>query len=309
MVRNPDQLSIKKLDKAPELEDAQVISEDLEGQSFLSSLGKRVREARSRRGETRKLVARNAGVSERHLAHLEAGEGNISIVLLRRIAQALEMSIQDLLIEEDEDTAEKRLVRRFLSRLPAHRVEELVFRLMRDFGSDEAVRRERIALIGLRGAGKSTLGQKLAKELNLTFVELDEEVQKETGMPSAELFSLYGQGGYRRIERRVMEKIISGSQRVVISVGGGVVSEAENYDYLLANCYTVWVKAQPEEHMARVVAQGDLRPMAGNDEAMKDLKNILDRREPLYARADGIVDTSGESVEKSYAKLRSLVLA
>jgi XRE family aerobic/anaerobic benzoate catabolism transcriptional regulator len=309
MVKTPEQLSIKKLDKAPELEDAQVISEDLEGQSFLSSLGKRVREARSRRGETRKLVARNAGVSERHLAHLEAGEGNISIVLLRRIAQALEMSIQDLLIEEDEDTAEKRLVRRFLSRLPAHRVEELVFRLMRDFGSDEAVRRERIALIGLRGAGKSTLGQKLAKELNLTFVELDEEVQKETGMPSAELFSLYGQGGYRRIERRVMEKIISGSQRVVISVGGGVVSEAENYDYLLANCYTVWVKAQPEEHMARVVAQGDLRPMAGNDEAMKDLKNILDRREPLYARADGIVDTSGESVEKSYAKLRSLVLA
>ena len=228
---------------------------------------------------------------------------------MRRIAHALEISVQDLLITEDEDTAEKRLVRRFLSRLPAHRVEEVVFRLMRDFGSEEAVRRERIALIGLRGAGKSTLGQKLAKELNLSFVELDEEVHKETGMPSSELFSLYGQSGYRRIERRVMEKIISGTQRVVVSVGGGVVSEAENYDYLLANCYTVWVKAQPEEHMARVVAQGDLRPMAGNDEAMNDLKNILERREPLYARADGIVDTSGESVEKSYAKLRSLVLA
>lgn len=309
MVKNPDSISIKKLDSAPELEGAASIDADLEGQSFLSTLGQRVREARNRRGETRKLVARNAGVSERHLAHLEAGEGNISIVLLRRIAHALEISVQDLLITEDEDTAEKRLVRRFLSRLPAHRVEEVVFRLMRDFGSEEAVRRERIALIGLRGAGKSTLGQKLAKELNLSFVELDEEVQKETGMPSSELFSLYGQSGYRRIERRVMEKIISGSQRVVISVGGGVVSEAENYDYLLANCYTVWVKAQPEEHMARVVAQGDLRPMAGNDEAMNDLKNILERREPLYARADGIVDTSGESVEKSYAKLRSLVLA
>ena len=309
MVKTTESSLIKNLESAPALEGALVVSDDSEGQLFLSALGKRVREVRDRRGETRKLVARNAGVSERHLAHLEAGEGNISIVLLRRIAQALETSIQALLIDEDEDTPEKRLVRRFLSRLPAQRVEEVVFRLMRDFGSDEAVRRERIALIGLRGAGKSTLGQKLAQELNLNFVELDAEVQKETGMPSSELFSLYGQAGYRRIERRVMEKIISNSQRVVISVGGGVVSEVENYDYLLANCYTVWIKAQPEEHMARVVAQGDLRPMAGNDEAMNDLKSILERREPLYARADGIVDTSGEGVEQSYAKLRSLVLA
>ncbi len=309
MVKTPETLLIKSLENTSAIEGAIATSDDLEGQTFLSALGKRVREVRDRRGETRKLVARNAGVSERHLAHLEAGEGNISIVLLRRIAHALETNIQDLLIDEAEDTPEKRLVRRFLSRLPAQRVEEVVFRLMRDFGSDEAVRRERVALIGLRGAGKSTLGQKLAKELNLNFVELDQEVQKETGMPSSELFSLYGQAGYRRIERRVMEKIISNSQRVVISVGGGVVSEVENYDYLLANCYTVWIKAQPEEHMARVVAQGDLRPMAGNDEAMKDLKSILERREPLYARADGIVDTSGESVEQSYAKLRSLVLA
>lgn len=309
MVKTPETLLIKSLENTSAIEGAIATSDDLEGQTFLSALGKRVREVRDRRGETRKLVARNAGVSERHLAHLEAGEGNISIVLLRRIAHALETNIQDLLLDEAEDTPEKRLVRRFLSRLPAQRVEEVVFRLMRDFGSDEAVRRERVALIGLRGAGKSTLGQKLAKELNLNFVELDQEVQKETGMPSSELFSLYGQAGYRRIERRVMEKIISNSQRVVISVGGGVVSEVENYDYLLANCYTVWIKAQPEEHMARVVAQGDLRPMAGNDEAMKDLKSILERREPLYARADGIVDTSGESVEQSYAKLRSLVLA
>lgn len=309
MVKIPSESTPKNIEILSQSEDVANANADVEGQSFLSNLGKRVRDARDRRGETRKLVARNAGLSERHLAHLEAGEGNISIILLRRVAQALEIDIQDLLVEESEDTPEKRLVRRFLSRIPTHRVEEIVFKLMRDFGSEEAVRRERIALIGLRGAGKSTLGQKLAKELNLTFVELDQEVQKETGMPSSELFSLYGQSGYRRIERRVMEKIISGSQRVVISVGGGVVSEAENYDYLLANCYTVWIKAQPEEHMARVVAQGDLRPMAGNDEAMNDLKNILNKREPLYGRADGIVDTSGESVEKSYAKLRHLVVA
>ncbi len=280
-----------------------------ENQQFLLTLGKRVREIRDRRGETRKLVARNAGVSERHLAHLEAGEGNISIILLRRIAHALDISIQDLLVADTDDTPEKRLVRRFLSRLPAHRVEEIVFRLMRDFGSEEAVRRERVALIGLRGAGKSTLGHLLAKELNLNFVELDQEVQKETGMPTSELFSLYGQSGYRRIERRVMERIITSSERVVMSIGGGVVSEAENYDYLLANCYTVWIKARPEEHMARVIAQGDLRPMAGNEEAMEDLKKILVRREPLYSRADAVVDTTGDSVEASYAKLRSLVFA
>jgi XRE family aerobic/anaerobic benzoate catabolism transcriptional regulator len=248
-------------------------------------------------------------VSEWHLAHLEAGEGNISIILLRRIAHALDISIQDLLVADTDDTPEKRLVRRFLSRLPAHRVEEIVFRLMRDFGSEEAVRRERVALIGLRGAGKSTLGHLLAKELNLNFVELDQEVQKETGMPTSELFSLYGQSGYRRIERRVMERIITSSERVVMSIGGGVVSEAENYDYLLANCYTVWIKARPEEHMARVIAQGDLRPMAGNEEAMDDLKKILVRREPLYSRADAVVDTTGDSVEASYAKLRSLVFA
>lgn len=309
MVNSAEKSLLNAISETESLDSVVASHQDDDGHAFLLNLGKRVRDVRDRRGETRKLVARKAGVSERHLAHLEAGEGNISIVLLRRIAQALEISIQDLLVIESEDTPEKRLVRRFLSRLPAHRVEEVVFRLMRDFGSEEAVRRERIALIGLRGAGKSTLGHLLAKELNLNFVELDTEVQKETGMPTAELFSLYGQSGYRRIERRVMEKIISSLDRVVMSVGGGVVSESENYDYLLANCYTVWLKAKPEEHMARVVAQGDLRPMAGNSEAMNDLRNILVRREPLYSRADAVVDTSGESVEASYAKLRSLVFA
>jgi XRE family aerobic/anaerobic benzoate catabolism transcriptional regulator len=309
MVNSPEKSLLKTVADTDSVESVLSSQQDADSHAFLLNLGKRVRDIRDRRGETRKLVARNAGVSERHLAHLEAGEGNISIVLLRRIAQALETSIQDLLVIDSEDTPEKRLVRRFLSRLPAHRVEEVVFRLMRDFGSEEAVRREKIALIGLRGAGKSTLGHLLAKELNLNFVELDTEVQKETGMPTAELFSLYGQTGYRRIERRVMERILSSTDRVVMSIGGGVVSEQENYDYLLANCYTIWVKATPEEHMARVVAQGDLRPMAGNSEAMNDLRNILVRREPLYSRADAVIDTSGESVEASYANLRSLVFA
>lgn len=276
---------------------------------FLMSLGKRVREIRDRRGMTRKLVAREAAVSERHLAHLEAGEGNVSIVLLRHISRALDVSLIELLAPEAEDTVEKRLIRRFLERLPQHRLEEVVFRLMRDFGHEEAVRRKRIALIGLRGAGKSTLGGKLANEMGVPFIELDREIERETGMPARELFALYGQAGYRRIEHRTLERLFREQNEGVISVGGGAVSQPETYDLLLSNCLTVWVKAQPEEHMARVLAQGDLRPMAGNDEAMEDLKRILDARESLYAKADTVVDTSGETVEQSFLKLRQLVMS
>lgn len=274
---------------------------------FLATLGKRVREIRDRRGMTRKLVAREAAVSERHLAHLEAGEGNVSIVLLGHIARALGVSLIELLAPETEDSVEKRLIRRFLERLPQHRLEEVVFRLMRDFGHEEAVRRKRIALIGLRGAGKSTLGGRLAREEGMPFIELDREIEKETGIPSREIFSLYGQSGYRRIEKRTLERVIREHPRAVLSVGGGAVAQPDTYELLLANCLTVWVKASPEEHMARVMAQGDLRPMAGNDEAMEDLKRILEAREALYAKADTAIDTSGEAVDESFMKLRQLV--
>ena len=276
---------------------------------FLAALGKRVREIRDRRGMTRKLVAREAAVSERHLAHLEAGEGNVSIVLLRHISRALDVSLIELLAPEAEDTVEKRLIRRFLERLPQHRLEEVVFRLMRDFGHEEAVRRKRIALIGLRGAGKSTLGSRLASEMGVPFIELDREIERETGMPARELFALYGQAGYRRIEHRTLERLCREQDKGVISVGGGAVSQPETYDLLLSNCLTVWIKAQPEEHMARVLAQGDLRPMAGNDEAMEVLKRILQARESLYAKADTVVDTSGETVDESFMKLRQLVMS
>lgn len=274
---------------------------------FLTGLGKRVREIRERRGMTRKAVARDADVSERYLSQLETGEGNISIILLRRVASALDVSLLDILSPESEDTVEKRLIRRFLERLPQARLEEVVFRLMRDFGQEEATRRKRIALIGLRGAGKSTLGNRLATDLNAPFIELDREVERETGMPIAEIFALSGQAGYRRTERRTLERVMRDNPRAVISVGGGLVAQQDTYDYLLSNCFTVWVKASPEEHMARVIAQGDLRPMAGNDEAMTDLKRILEARDPLYSRADGMVDTSGESAEESFSKLRRLV--
>jgi XRE family transcriptional regulator, aerobic/anaerobic benzoate catabolism transcriptional regulator len=270
---------------------------------FLQSLGKRVRQMRTRRGMTRKAAALAADVSERHLAQLEAGEGNVSIVLLRRIAAALNVSLVDLFSPEADEPVEKRLIQRFLEQLPAHRLEDVVFRLMRDFGHEEKERRMRIALIGLRGAGKSTLGAKLSAEINVPFVELDQEIEKESGMPLAEIFSLYGQSGYRSIERRALGRVLEQNDRAVISVGGGVVSEKETYDYLLSHCYTVWIKAQPEEHMARVMAQGDFRAMAGRDGAMEDLRRILESREPLYRKADMVLDTSGSTVEESFAKL------
>lgn len=272
-------------------------------------LGKRVREVRNRRGMTRKTVAREAEVSERHLAQLEAGDGNVSIVLLRRIAAALSVSLVELFVPEAEEPVEKQLIQRFLERLPVHRLEDVVSRLMRDFGPEEKVRRMRVALIGLRGAGKSTLGARLSQETNTPFIELDREIEKDTGMPLGEIFSLYGQSGYRAIERRTLERVLHAYDRAVLSVGGGVVSEKETYDYLLSNCYTVWIKAQPEEHMSRVIAQGDLRAMAGSNQAMEDLRRILEAREPHYRKADMSLDTSGDSVEDSFAKLKRALRA
>jgi XRE family aerobic/anaerobic benzoate catabolism transcriptional regulator len=180
-----------------------------------------------------------------------------------------------------------------------------VSRLLREFGAEEKLRRMRVALIGLRGAGKSTLGSRLAQESDIPFIELDREIEKDTGMPLAEIFSLYGQSGYRAIEKRTLERALNESRRAVVSVGGGVVSEKETYDYLLANCYTVWIKAQPDEHMSRVIAQGDFRAMAGSDQAMEDLRRILEAREPLYRKADMVLDTSGNSVEESFSKFKA----
>ena len=276
---------------------------------FLVFLGKRVRQLRNVRGMTRKIVARDADVSERHLAQLEAGEGNVSIVLLRRIAAALNVSLVELFGPETEEPVEKQMIQRFLERLPNHRLEEVVLRLTRDFSPGEKARRRRIALIGLRGAGKSTLGAKLAEESAMPFIEMDGEIEKDAGMPLAEIFALYGQSGFRAIEKRTLERVLNENERAVLSVGGGVVSEKETFGYLLSHCYTVWIKAQPEEYMRRVMAQGDFRIMAGNDHAMEDLRRILEAREPLYRQADMELDTSGSSAEESFSKLKTTLQA
>jgi XRE family transcriptional regulator, aerobic/anaerobic benzoate catabolism transcriptional regulator len=290
----------------PNLNDAAEKSQNAD-ENFLSSIAKSVRAARARRGLTRKQLAHEAGVSQRKLSQVEMGEGNISVVLLRRITNALNISFAELFADAISPQPGKRFIQDFLERLPDHRVKDVAQKLLREFGEDVKLRWSRLALIGLRGAGKSTLGAKISKEFKAPFVELDAEIEKDAGVPLAEIFSLYGQSGYRRIERRTLERVLQQHERVVISIGGGVVSEKENYDYLLKNCFTIWIKAQPEEHMARVIAQGDFRAMADNDEAMEDLRRILEAREPLYARADGIVDTSGETVEQSVAKLKNVI--
>ncbi len=279
----------------------------LTDQAFLQGVGSRARLLRERRGMTRKALAREAEVSERYLAQLESGEGNMSIVLLRRVATALGSRLVDILESHELGGVERRMITRLLDSVPAHRLEDLAFRLMREFGREEAMRRCRIALVGLRGAGKSTLGQKLAAERGLRYVELDKEIELESGMTLPELFSLYGQTGFRRFERRILDRLIDENAQMVLAVGGGVVAEEETYNFLLNKCFTVWLRASPEEHMARVVAQGDLRPMAGNIEAMDDLKRILAAREPLYRKADAVVDTSGQTPDASLKALRDSV--
>jgi XRE family aerobic/anaerobic benzoate catabolism transcriptional regulator len=273
---------------------------------FLEKVGRRVRELREERGLTRRLLANRADVSERYLGQLETGEGNVSIMLLRRLALVLNVPISELL-EIEPEQLEQRSVRRFLQQIPRHRMPDLLSRLEREVGSEREGRRHRVALIGLRGAGKSTLGRRLSQELGAPFLEMDREIEAESGLPLSELFSLYGQAGYRRFEGRCLNRIIKEYPQAVLSVGGGVVSEARTYDFLLANCFTVWLKASPSEHMQRVIAQGDMRPMAESHEAMEDLKRILIGREPQYRKADVTVDTSGISVDASFARLRDVV--
>jgi XRE family aerobic/anaerobic benzoate catabolism transcriptional regulator len=285
---------------------APAIGQEPADTEFLAALGRQVREVRERRGMARKALSQSADVSERYLAQLEAGEGNVSVLLLRNVARALGVPMTDLL-DPRENSVEHRLIRRFFERLPQHRLEDVVFRLMRDFGHEEAARKKRITLIGLRGAGKTTLGSALAAQIKYPFVELDREIEREAGISLSEVFLLYGQAGYRRIERRCLERVIGAHAEMVMTVGGGIVSEPETFNLLLHSSFTVWIKASPNEHMARVVAQGDLRPMHGHSEAMQDLNRILAGREPLYRKADVTLDTTGEEPEQSLTKLRHLL--
>jgi XRE family transcriptional regulator, aerobic/anaerobic benzoate catabolism transcriptional regulator len=233
---------------------------------FLATVANRVRTLREQRGMTRRALAKESGVSERYLGQLEAGQANASILLLRRISAALCASLPDLLFQE-------------------------------------ALGKKRVALVGLRGAGKTTLGSLLAKRLGVPFVEVTQEIRRDSGLPVGEIIALYGQAGYRRIERKTLERVIAQFERAIVAAGGGIVSEEETFNLLRANCYTVWLRSTPDEHMARVLEQGDFRPMSGNAEAMADLKRILAAREPLYRKCHATVDTAGDTPGQSLEKL------
>jgi XRE family transcriptional regulator, aerobic/anaerobic benzoate catabolism transcriptional regulator len=269
---------------------------------YLKAIGERVRAARARRGMTRKLLARDSGVSERYLAQLETGQGNISILLLRQIASALDIPVELLVLEGPEPPVDLVHTTEFLRRLPPAELGEARRILVQHFGGvDLTARRGRIALIGLRGAGKSTLGASLADRLEVPFLELDRLIEQESGVALSAIFDLYGQSGFRRLERRCLDQVIEHYPRFVMATGGSLVSEPATFERLLTMCFTVWLRATPEEHMQRVIAQGDMRPMNDNRESMSDLRRILEVREPLYRKADLIIDTSGIDVERGVA--------
>lgn len=276
---------------------------------FLSAMGDRVRAIRTRRGMTRKRLALAAGVSERHLANLETGQGNASVMLLRQLAVALGTSIAELVGEDGPTSSEWSAIRDLLrSRDEATlaRARKAITDVLGGKAADPD-RSGRIALIGLRGAGKSTLGRMLADDLGIPFVELDRLIERIAGCDVGEIHSLYGAAAFRRYELRALEETIAGHSQAVIATGGGLVTEPATFDLLLAHCYTVWLRATPDEHMKRVIAQGDLRPMAGNAEAMNDLKRILAGREGAYAKADLTFDTSAKPVPAAYRAFREVV--
>jgi XRE family aerobic/anaerobic benzoate catabolism transcriptional regulator len=257
---------------------------------------------------TRKILARDSAVSERYLAQLETGHGNISIILLRQIAQAMGLPLADIVRDGPERPVELALLLQTLERLSPVELAQARHVLANAFGAAmEEGRRHRIALIGLRGAGKSTLGRGLAAARGIPFIELDREIERESGLELSEIFALYGQPAFRRFERRCLEAVIERHQSAVIATGGSLVSEPGTFDLLLAGCFTVWLKAAPEEHMGRVLAQGDTRPMADNTEAMDDLRRILAGRDALYSKADAVVDTAGKTVEQSLAELQAAI--
>lgn len=286
---------------------------DADARATLTELASRVRAWRSRRGMTRRQLALDSGLSERFLADMESGRGNASINSLEAVARALNIALVDLL----QDTPRPALARLqgLLSRMDDAQLDQAHGMLSATFGLSSSQGRERrVALIGLRGAGKSTLGQQLAAEREVPFVELDREVEREAGTSMNEIFLLHGQAGYRRYERRALLRVAEEhAGGVVMTTGGSIVSERETFDLLQSQFWCVWVKASPEEHMSRVVAQGDMRPFdstsGATGEALEDIRRILASREALYARADSVVDTSSRTIRQSLRDLTRAVPA
>jgi XRE family aerobic/anaerobic benzoate catabolism transcriptional regulator len=272
-------------------------------EAYLKRVGEQVRLARSRRGMSRKVLSKASGVSERNLAELERGAGNASVLELRQIAEALSVEAAGLISDRPERPIDLTLAIHQLERLSPAELVEARRLLGHQFGKQGTPAPGRIALIGLRGAGKTTLGQLAARALAVPFVELDREVERASGMELSEIFAVHGQALFRKLERQCLETIIERFDRAVIATGGSLITEPATYDLLLSSCFVVWLSATPDQHMRRVIAQGDLRPMADGPQAMDDLNAILESRLPLYAKADVEVNTSDKTEAQAFAAL------
>jgi XRE family transcriptional regulator, aerobic/anaerobic benzoate catabolism transcriptional regulator len=286
------------------------LAESVERDPFLVALGERLRSLRAQKGMTRRSLALASAVSERHLANLELGVGNASVLVLRQVAGALGCQPADL-FGDDADSPEWLLIRDLLRGRDDQALRRARIALSDLFGTSvrPEARRQRIALVGLRGAGKSTLGRRLADDSGVPFVELNREIERVAGYGLGEIHNLLGPQAYRRYEKRALDETVQRYPEAVIATPGGIVSDPATFNLLLAHCFTVWLTATPADHMQRVVAQGDTRPMAGNREAMDDLKRILAGRAAFYRKADLTFDTSGRSLDECYRDLSAALSA
>ena len=292
-------------DKLSSVTDKSGKASDESFSKLLRVVGERVKAARARKKISRRILSEKSKVSQRYLAQLESGAGNISIGLLLRVAQALDTKMELLVAEQDPWNTELAKARSLLNSASAQQREQVI--KMLESAMMNVSKAKRVALIGLRGAGKSTLGNLASEKLKVPFLELNDEIEKIGGIPVREVFAMYGDEGYRQLERQALEKTVSSNDSLVLAVAGGIVSDRDTYDYLLSHFHTIWLKADPEEHMARVVGQGDERPMAGNPDAMKDLQEILHSRERLYDRADVMVDTANSTVDESLEEVVGVI--
>jgi XRE family aerobic/anaerobic benzoate catabolism transcriptional regulator len=274
--------------------------------AFLLALGQRMRALRALRGMSRKALAGASGLSERYIAQLESGQGNVSILLLRRIARAMGLPLEEC-FPEATGSSEQPALRDLLRRASPDQLEAVRRLLTSSHETPHAGRGKRVALIGLRGAGKSTLGRIAAERLGWRFVELNREIERAAGLSVAEILALYGQEGYRRMEHGALSEQIAAPAPLLVATAGGIVSEPASFERLLGAFHTIWLRARPEDHMERVRAQGDLRPMQGDPAAMAELRSILVSREPLYARAHATLETSDRSLEEAAAALVALI--
>ncbi|MFY9624745.1 MAG: helix-turn-helix transcriptional regulator [Rhodoplanes sp.] len=274
--------------------------------NFAAEVGRMVRLGRAKRGISRRKLAADSGISERYLAQIESGQGNPSVNVLKSIADAITVPVFELLPRAGLGNSALEQMVDILTRLPPSELPAIAAAMQERLGA-AADRARRIALVGLRGAGKSTLGRKLAEHLGVPFLELNRVIEQNYGASAAMLIELSGLATFRKYEHECLQRVIAEHDAVVIATAGGIVSNPQTYELLLRRMHAIWIKARPEEHMARVIAQGDFRPMAHNREAMGDLVAILEARSADYARAESALDTSGASVEKSLADLVRLV--